>query len=282
MAPRGEQAVAPEPRHIHLVSDSTGETLLALVRAVLAPFDQSVPVLHESFLLRSTRDVDNAIERIEANPGLVLYTMVNTEHRAMIEETCRRLDQTAIPVLDPLIEHVSAFLGVPPRHKPGMQHRIDNEYLDRISALDFAIAHDDGVLGNRLRNADVILTGVSRTSKTPTCIYLAYRGVKAANVPLVPNTPPGQAFTEALAAGIPVIGLTASPSRLAQIRTNRIEALGDRQQSYADLDHIRQEVTDARLFFEKNDIPIIDVTRRSIEETAAQVIAVLRARRELK
>ncbi|MEM7508428.1 MAG: pyruvate, water dikinase regulatory protein [Pseudomonadota bacterium] len=265
--------------HIHMISDSTGETLLTAVRAVLAPFEHVPVTLHEAFLIRSDRDLDMAVSEIERHPGLVFHTLVNPAHRLEIESTCARLSSPAIPLLDPLIARVSEFFGESPRHRPGMQHRIDSDYFDRISALDFAISHDDGALGNRMMNADVILTGVSRTSKTPTCIYLAYRGVKAANMPLVPGNDPDRAFFEALDAGIPAIGLTASPNRLAQIRTNRLEALGDRTQSYADLDQIREEVSNARLFFESHDIPVIDVTRRSIEETAAEILAQLRVRK---
>ena len=160
-----------------------------------------------------------------------------------------------------------------------MQHRLNNDYFDRIAALDFAIAYDDGAIGTRLGQADVILTGVSRTSKTPTCIYLAYRGIKAANMPLVPGAEPDPAFFQAMARGVPVIGLTASPSRLSQIRGQRLEAIGSTKTAeYAELDQIRGEVADARLFFEQHGIPVIDVTRRSIEETAAEVLALLRER----
>ena len=160
-----------------------------------------------------------------------------------------------------------------------MQHRITSVYFDRIAALDFAISHDDGALGDRLMQADVILTGVSRTSKTPTCIYLAHRGVKAANVPLVPKTTPDPAFIAAIGKGVPVIGLTASPARLSQIRSQRLEAIGSVQTAdYAEIDAIRAEVADARIFFDRHDIPVIDVTRRSIEETAAEILALLRSR----
>lgn len=267
-------------KHIHLISDSTGETLQTAVRAALAPFEGVEVMLHQTFLLRSEQDLTDAIKAIEANPGLVFHTLVSQEHRSQIEEVCNRFNSPAIPLLDPLIARVSEFLGASPRHRPGMQHRIDSDYFDRISALDFAVSHDDGLLGNRMRSADVILTGVSRTSKTPTCIYLAYRGIKAANMPLVPGRDPDPAFFDALQNGVPVIGLTASPSRLAQVRTNRLEALGDRTQSYADIDRIREEITNARLFYDRHGIPVIDVTRRSIEETAAEILGHLRSRKE--
>lgn len=272
--------MATGEKHIHLISDSTGETLQTTVRAALAPFEQSVITLHEAFLLRSEADIQDAIAQMTRHPGLVFYTLVNADHRTRIEASATTLGYRAIAVLDPLIAQVGEFLGASPTHRPGMQHRLDSEYFDRISALDFAIAHDDGLVGNRMMNADVILTGVSRTSKTPTCIYLAYRGVKAANMPLVPGCEPDASFFRAMKAGIPAIGLTASPSRLAQVRINRLEALGDRTPDYADIDRIREEITNARLFFDRHDIPVIDVTRRSIEETAAEITAMLRNRRE--
>lgn len=275
---RVDDMTEPE-RHIHLISDSTGETLLTTVRAVLAPFEHVPTRLHEAFMLRSDEDVARAIGGIDRNPGLVFHTLVNPAHRAAIEEAAQTVGPPAIPLLDPLIARVGEFLGTSPEHRPGMQHRIDADYFDRIAALDFAIAHDDGALGTRMLNADVILTGVSRTSKTPTCIYLAHRGVKAANMPLVPGADPTAAFFQALKANVLAVGLTVSPSRLAQIRTNRLEALGDRHHSYADLDLILDEVSDARLFFDRHSLPVIDVTRRSIEETAAEVIALLRAHR---
>ena len=271
----------PEPtRHIHLISDSTGETLQATIRAILAPFQQQSVSLHQWVFIRSDADLAETLNQIRRMPGLVLYTLVNQEHRNRIDQVSAEIGEPAIPLLDPLIARVSEFLGVRPEHRPGMQYKIDNDYFDRISAMDFAIAHDDGTPGSRLLRADVILTGVSRTSKTPTCIYLAFRGVKAANLPLVPGVQPDPAFFQAMEAGIPAIGLTVSPKRLSEIRRQRLEALGDRTPSYAEIDRIRGEVADARLFFERYDLPVIDVTRRSIEETAAEILAILRARDE--
>jgi regulator of PEP synthase PpsR (kinase-PPPase family) len=293
--------------HLHLISDSTGETLHALARAALAPFDDEVSAtVHLSVFVRTPRDLEVALEAVRASPGLVWFTVVDPAMQAQIEDSCAALGVESTGVLDPLIATLARFLGQTPGHRPGMQHRMNNNYFDRISALDFAISHDDGAqdagpgdapgtsagsrLGQRLRRADVILTGISRTSKTPTCIYLAYRGVKAANVPLVPNRAPPQAFFDAMEAGTPVIGLTASPSRLSHVRGHRLESLGQSSVAgsaatvagdvadYADLERIRNEVADARLFFQRHNIPVIDVTRRSIEETAAEILAELRNR----
>ncbi len=278
--------------HLHLISDSTGETLHALARAALAPFRQQTrATIHLAVFVRTEPDLETALSEVRANPGLVWFTVVDPAMQRRIFEACTALGVESTGVLDPLIATLARIMGEIPSHRPGMQHRINNDYFDRIAALDYAISHDDGAhgsgtLGERLKRADVILTGISRTSKTPTCIYLAYRGVKAANVPLVPNREPPRALLEAMAAGTPVIGLTASPSRLVQIRDHRLESLGRPAASanmaeavagYADLDRIRAEVADARLFFQRHRIPVIDVIRRSIEETAAEILAELRA-----
>ena len=284
--------------HLHLISDSTGDTLHALARAALAPFrDQAETAIHLAVFVRSARDLDTALAGVQANPGLVWFTVVDPAMQARIEDACRALGVESTGVLDPLIATLARLIGETPSHRPGMQHRMNNDYFDRIAALDFAISHDDGThdgghdrgaLDQRLKRADVILTGISRTSKTPTCIYLAYRGVKAANVPLVPNREPPHELFEAMAAGVPVVGLTASPSRLSHVRSQRLESLGqpvaanpsttESVADYADLDRIRAEVADARLFFQRHHIPVIDVTRRSIEETAAEILAELRSR----
>jgi regulator of PEP synthase PpsR (kinase-PPPase family) len=278
--------------HLHLISDSTGETLHALARAALAPFrDEAQVDIHLSVFVRTGRDLEVALDGARANPGLVWFTVVDPALQRRISEACSALGVESTGVLDPLIATLARVMGETPSHRPGMQHRLNNDYFDRIAALDFAISHDDGAhvsgtLAERLKRADVILAGISRTSKTPTCIYLAYRGVKAANVPLVPNREPPGELLEAMAAGTPVIGLTASPARLAQVRGYRLESLGQPAAAniaegvadYADLGRIRAEVADARLFFQRHRIPVIDVTRRSIEETAAEILAALRTR----
>lgn len=268
-----------QTHHLHLISDSTGETIHAIARAALARFDQAQPTIHTSIFVRNKSDVDAALEKIVECPGLVIFTLADPNLRSQLEKVLEHLGIPAVPTLDPVIMALSEFFDAAPKDRPGMQHRLTEDYFDRIAALDFAIAHDDGAIGQRIQQAHVILTGVSRSSKTPTCIYLAYRGIKAANVPLVPGVDPDPAFFEAMDRGVPVIGLTASPSRLSQIRSQRLEALGsDKTAEYAEIDRIRKEVADARLFFDRHHIPVIDVTRRSIEETAAEVLGVLRER----
>lgn len=263
---------------MHLISDSTGETLNAVARAALARFSRVEPELHVSVLIRTDAEMAEAIEELRRHPGAVLYTIADPRRRRQLLEGCREVGVKATSVIDPVIAALSEHLGEPPAERAGLQHRISSEYYARISALDFATAHDDGALG-RLMQSDVILTGVSRTSKTPTCFYLAYRGIKAANVPLLPTSDPDPALLAAMEAGVPVVGLTASPARLGQIRSQRLAAMGaGHAPGYADIDRIRVEVAEARLFFDRHEIPVIDVTTRSIEETAAAILVILRGR----
>ncbi len=265
--------------HLHLISDSTGETVDAVLRAALARFGDVDHELHVTVFVRNQADIDRAFQMVDRDPGLVIYTLADPQLQTYLIEAATKADVPSVPILDPVIKALSDHLGIEAQERPGMQHRITSDYFERIAALDFAISYDDGALGDRLMQADVILTGVSRSSKTPTCIYLAHRGVKAANIPLVPNTQPDPAFLNALAEGVPAVGLTASPARLSQIRSQRLETLGSTHTAdYAEIDTIRAEVADARLFFERHAIPVIDVTRRSIEETAAEILAILRAR----
>ncbi len=264
--------------HVHLVADSTGETLNALAKAAAARFEGILPIEHLFVLIRSEKQLDRAMAEIEAFPGIVLHTIIDADLRAMLEQRCRELDIPAIGVLDPLVVAFSRHLGAAVSNRVGAQHNLDNEYFERIEALNYAIAHDDGAMADKLRQADVVLVGVSRTSKTPTCIYLAHRGIKAANIPLVPGREPPAELDEL---NIPlIVGLVASPERLIQIRKNRLLTLNDdRPSSYTDQEAVRQEIIRARRLFERKDWPVIDVTRRSVEETSATIISLLNEKR---
>ncbi|MEI6439760.1 MAG: pyruvate, water dikinase regulatory protein [Alphaproteobacteria bacterium] len=260
--------------HVHLVSDSTGETLNAMARAVCARFENILPIEHIYALVRSPRQLERALTDIEAAPGVVIHTIVEDDLRSALEEGCRRLDMTCIAALDPLVSAMSRYLGASLSRRVGVQHTLDNDYFNRMDALNYAIGHDDGQGGQDLDQADVILVGVSRTSKTPTCIYLAHRGVRAANVPLVPGQPIPEKLLAARRAM--VVALTASPDRLIQIRRNRLLSLKeDRASTYIDVDAVRDEIVQARRLYEKQGWPVIDVTRRSVEETAAAVLNLL-------
>lgn len=269
-------------RTLHLISDSTGETVANVAAAALALYDAQEIEKKLHVFVRTDADADAAITAIEQSPGLVFITMVDQNRKQRIISAANDLGVEAVPVLSPAIEGLGRFLDASAAMRPGGQYEVDALYFRRVDAIDYAISHDDGALGDRLSKADVILTGVSRTSKTPTCIYLACRGIKAANLPLVPGTDPPSGFFEAIEKDVPVIALTASPTRLSQIRGQRLETIGhDKDADYAALDMIRSEVADARLLFERIGAPIIDVTRRSIEETAAAIMAILRAKGRL-
>ena len=257
--------------HVHLVSDSTGETLNAMARAVCARFENVLPIEHIYALVRSPRQLERALTDIEAAPGVVIHTIVDDQLRSALEEGCRQMDMTCIAALDPLVSALSRYLGASLTRRVGVQHVLDNDYFNRMDALNYAIGHDDGQGGQDLEQADVVLVGVSRTSKTPTCIYLAHRGVRAANVPLVPGRPIPDKLMNLKNALI--VGLTVSPDRLIQIRRNRLLSLKeDRASSYTDVDAVRDEIVQARRLYERQGWPVIDVTRRSVEETAAAVM----------
>lgn len=260
--------------HLHLVSDSTGETLNAVAKAACAQFDMGRPIEHVYPLVRTRKQLERAFAEIETAPGLVLHTMVNSELRGLLEDKCRELGQPAVAVLDPVMGLLGNYLGAEVSHRIGAQHDLDARYFARIEALNYTMAHDDGQSAATLDKADVILIGVSRSSKTPTCIYLANRGYKAANVPIVLGAPMPAELE--LVKNPLVVGLIASPERLIGIRRNRLLSLNEETETeYVDLDAVRAEVAFARRLFADKSWPVIDVTRRSIEETAAAVIALL-------
>lgn len=266
--------------HVHLVSDATGETLNAIARAALAQFEGVAVNEHFYALVRSKRQLDRALEHIREEPGLVFFTLVNPDLRKDLLAYCGQMGVPTYDVLETPIAVMRSFLGdAEASHRPGGQHDVDQKYLQRIEALNFTIQHDDGQALETLDDAEVVLAGASRTSKTPTCVYLAIRGVRAANVPIVPGMPlPPQL----LRAKRPlIVGLWASPDRLVQVRRNRLNTLGEvRDTSYVDLENVRAEVTDTRKLFEHRDWPTIDVSRRSVEETAAAILNLLAERQE--
>lgn len=263
--------------HIYLVSDATGTTLQGLARAALSQFDGVEPIERFWPMIRSEAQLDRAIADIKSSPGPVLFTFVDKKLRRKLQNACSELDVPCMPVLDPILRTMSSYLGLPPKGIPGLQHALDEAYFKRMDAVDYALNFDDGQHIEGLEDADVILVGVSRTSKTPTCIFLARRGIKAANVPLVPGVP----FPEKLLSyKKPLfVGLTESPKRLENLRRSRLNADDDHkmysENEYLDLERIEEEIRAARRLFSKNKWPVIDVTRRSVEETTAEIIVLL-------
>lgn len=265
--------------HMHLVSDATGETLESVAKACLAQFENVDPVKHFWPMVRSERQLDRVIDDIARTPGLVLFTLVNPVLHDRMKSHCTALGLIAVSVLDPVLDALTHALHQRAQGQPGRQHMMDARYFTRIEALHYTMAHDDGQIIDGLEQADIVLLGVSRTSKTPTSIYLANRGYKTGNVPLIPEIPvPDQLY--ALSKPL-VVGLTLSPERLVQIRRSR-ELSGQHSVApdYIDLERVSLEVAFARRLFARQNWPVIDVTRRSIEETAAAVIALFNRRHE--
>ncbi|WGD29271.1 kinase/pyrophosphorylase [Ancylobacter sp. WKF20] len=265
--------------HLHLVSDSTGETLISVGRAAAAQYSVK-PIEHIYPLVRTHRQLDKAIQAIEEFPGIVLYTLTDPELRNRLKIYCQNNGVPVLSVLAPVVRLFQAYLGGVPEPRVGGQHQLDGEYFRRIDAMNFTVMHDDGQHTDGLEAADVVLLGISRSSKTPTSIYLANRGIKTANIPLVPNIP--------IPPGLPhlkrplVVGLVASAERVVEIRRNRLlglNATSSSQDSYVDRDAVAEEIAFSRRLCARHGWPVIDVTRRSIEETAAAIIGLLQEHR---
>ena len=265
--------------HLHLVSDSTGETLITVARAASAQYATVAPIEHVYPAVRTNKQLDRVLSEIEEAPGVVLYTLLEQDLIIRLENTCRDLGLPCLSILGPVLRLCQSYLGAESTHKVGAQHMLNAEYFKRIDALNYTMLHDDGQHVEDLEDAEVVLVGVSRTSKTPTSIYLANRGVKTANIPLVPGIAvPSQ--VERLEKPL-VVGLFASPERIVQIRQNRLLGLKVQREDdqYVDRQAVAEEVAFSRRLCATHNWPLIDVTRRSIEETAAAVISLLADKR---
>ncbi|SCW73055.1 pyruvate, water dikinase regulatory protein [Ancylobacter rudongensis] len=264
--------------HLHLVSDSTGETLISVGRAAAAQYDVK-PIEHIYPLVRSHKQLDKVVQAIDEFPGIVLYTLTDPELRNRLKTYCRDHGVPVLSVLAPVVQLFQAYLGGAPEPRVGGQHQLDGDYFRRIDAMNFTVMHDDGQHVDGLEAADVVLLGISRSSKTPTSIYLANRGIKTANIPLVPSlpVPPGLAELKRPL----IVGLLASADRVVEIRRNRLLGLNAAQaaDTYTDRQAVAEEIAFSRRLCARHGWPMIDVTRRSIEETAAAIIALLQERR---
>ncbi len=274
--------------NLHLVSEATGETLATLARATVAQFEKTEVVTHRWSLIRTSFQLSRVLEAIQDWPGPVLSTLVDQALRAELETTCRRLHVPIVNVLDPVMNMLQEYIGETATHRPGRQYVMNADYFKRIDAMHYVLAHDDGQAQPGLTEADVILVGVSRSSKTPTCFYLANRGIKAANVPLVPHAglPDGLETAQC-----PVIGLAIEAQALIDIRRHRLRLIGKVGQvgairhtetDYVDEESVKSELLWARRLCNRHGWPVIDVTRRSIEETSATVLQLMEAWQERK
>jgi regulator of PEP synthase PpsR (kinase-PPPase family) len=265
--------------HLHLVSDATGETLTTVARAATVQYSKVMPVEHVYPLVRTQKQLDRVLAEIEESPGIVLYTLLDDELMHRLEKHCRDLSLPCLSILGPVLQLLRSYLGTETAHRVGAQHTLNADYFKRIDALNYTMLHDDGQHLEGLEEADVVLVGVSRTSKTPTSIYLANRGVKTGNVPLVPGMEVPR-HVEELSRPL-VVGLYASPERIVQIRQNRLLGLRAHHDDdqYIDRKAVAEEVAFSRKLCSRHNWPSIDVTRRSIEETAAAVLSLLAERR---
>src|SRR5690349_19798383 len=265
--------------HLHLISDSTGETLITVARAVAAQYTHVTPVEHVYPLVRSQKQLDRVLNEIEESPGIVLFTLLEKDLVQRLEAKCKEINVPSLSIIGPVMQLFEAYLGAATAGRVGAQHVLNAEYFKRIDALNFTMLHDDGQHVEGLAAADVVLVGVSRTSKTPTSIYLANRGIKTGNVPLVPGVPLAPEVERLK--GPLVVGLYASPERIVQIRENRLLGLKAHRDDdqYIDRAAVAEEVAYSRRLCGKHNWPSIDVTRRSIEETAAAVVRLLTERK---
>lgn len=265
--------------HLHLISDSTGETLENIAKAALAQFDDVDVIRHFWPMVRSSSHLERILLDVAQKPDMILFTLVNPDLRTMLENRAAQLAVPAVAALDAVSDALANLFGQKAKARPGRQHALDAAYFARVEAIQFTIAHDDGIAPENWEEADIVLAGVSRTSKTPTSIYLANRGYKTANIPIVVESPPPSSLFS-LSHPL-IVGLTTSADRLVQVRRNRLLTLNQAPETdYVDDEAVRKELAFARRMFADNDWPVIDVTRRSIEETAAAVIALVEERRE--
>ncbi|WP_344691937.1 pyruvate, water dikinase regulatory protein [Sphingomonas cynarae] len=264
--------------HLHLLSDSTGETLENIAKAALAQFDDVETVRHFWPMVRTETHLERILQEIAQNPGLVVYTLVNPTTRRILENRCAALGLPAVAPIDPVNDALSAMLGQQAKARPGRQHVLDAAYFARVDAIQWTIAHDDGIAWEEWEEADIVLAGVSRSSKTPTSIYLANRGYKTANIPVVVESPPPPILYRLR--NPLIVGLTTSADRLIQVRRNRLLSLNQQADTpYVEQDAVAREIAFARRMFADNGWPVIDVTRRSIEETAAAIVSLVNQRR---
>ena len=258
--------------HLHLVSDATGETVHQIARAALSQFTNLDTVEHIWTLVRTTEHAKSIGISIKKKPGILLYSIVNKNIRNEIEKIAEDLGIPSLPILDPLIDLLSDFVGQKGNRKIGAQHKMNKAYYERMAAVEYAVTHDDGMNIDNLDGAEILIVGVSRTSKTPTSMYLANRGFRVANYALVPNVD-FPIENVKLQSNLFVIGLISEVQHLVNIRRNRLDYLRDKSNtSYINEESVTNELNSSKKLFLNNGWPVINVSRKSIEETAATII----------
>ncbi|TYO98107.1 hypothetical protein EDC39_10844 [Geothermobacter ehrlichii] len=262
-------------RHIFLLSDATGETAEKMASAALSQFDEKNVRLLRISNVRNKSQIYQALDDALQQRALVIYTIVNRDLARLVRDECDALGLPAIDLLTPLLGRLAAFFGRSPQQTPGLLHGVDEDYFRRIEAMEFAVKHDDGQELRHLDQADIVLVGVSRTSKTPLSIYLSHRGWKVANVPLVPGIEPPPELLRV--DPDKVAGLVIDPQRLVEIRAARMRNLGqDPRRAYADYEKVEEEIRFSRALFRRHPWIVVDVTGKAVEETANEVLVKLR------
>ncbi|MDF3047651.1 MAG: phosphoenolpyruvate synthase regulatory protein [Candidatus Midichloriaceae bacterium] len=269
----------PKRSNVYLASDASGTTVLNVADAVLAQFHNLQAKKFMWPMIRSHAQVDHLMSVMREKPGILLYTMVDEDMENYLLESCGKHGLTAISVLGHVLDGIRDLFKLENSlKKPGLQHRVyDEHYVNKITAIDYTLAHDDGQNPDNIYTADILLLGVSRTSKSPTSLYLAQRGYKTANIPIIKGIKAPIDFSKFQSTLI--VGLTVSPEKLKSIRDNRLNSLlkpGTKSDTgidnYTDISFIREEVIEARRFFDEHSIPVIDVTNKAIEETSGEII----------
>ena len=272
-----------QKHQIYLISDSTGETLNRIFLAIQSQFSNFDYEKKEFVFVRTEKQINKIIEECEKKENvIILYTIVETRLAKYLSQICEKKKIPCFGILGNLILNFSKLLNQKATHTPSAQHVLDEDYYKRIEAIQFTMSHDDGMKIGDVKDADVILLGVSRTSKTPTSIYLANRGYKTLNIPLV-GYQQIPAILKEESTKFCVIGLVVEASRLSDIRTNRLEIMKEVNiPNYSKLEFVQKELEDSKKLFKKYNWPVIDVTRKSVEETAASVIRMLEIKKGQK
>lgn len=261
----------PEMYHIFVVSDGTGETATKMARAAVLQFKPANTVFTRHGNVRSLETIRNVVKEAEKNHALVIHTFASHELRTGIEQACRSRSVPSHDLMGLLLEKFEEFIGVPPTEKAGLLHQLDDDYFERLDALAYTVRNDDSHSPEELREADIILVGVSRTSKTPLSIYLAQEGWKVANIPVEMGVElPKEIFQVDQSR---VVGLMTTPERLAEAREARLSRLGTKDSTYADLNRVAEELQYCRRIFDRNPAWLrVDVTGKSVEETASEIL----------